>query len=338
MGSAQVSSFGSTGGTEILDITIRSRGGAQASILTWGAVVRDLVVPGPAGPQRVVLGLDSIGDYEAYSPHFGAVPGRFANRIAHGRFTLDGKTYTLPRNEHGITCLHGGSRGFGTVPWRLVDHSESSVTLALLSPDGDQGFPGTCEATCIYTMLEPATLRFELTATTDKPTVVNLTNHCYFNLDGSADVRDHEVTIHAEAMTPTDATLIPTGSIDPVEGTVFDFRRARTIRSAGGQLYDLNYVLSAARAADGLVHAATVRGTTGVTLSVHTDQPGLQFYDAAKLDCPVPGLGGAHYGAHAGFCMETQLFPDAPNQPAFPSSVLRPGERYGHATEFRFSR
>ena len=337
MSSARTAPFGSTGGVDVTEVTIRSKAGAEAKILTWGAVVRDLTVPTASGPQRVVLGLTSLGDYEAYSPHFGAVPGRFANRIANGRFTLDGVTYDLPRNEHGVTCLHGGTHGFGTIPWRLAGHSETSVTLALRSPDGDQGFPGTCEATCVYTMLEPATLRFDLSATTDKPTVVNLTNHCYFNLDGSTDVRDHEVTIHADAMTPTDAALIPTGAIESVDGTPFDFRAPRTIRAAGGQLYDLNYVLSGRRGADGLVHAATVRGTTGVTLSVHTDQPGLQFYDAAKLDCPVPGLDGVRYGPHAGFCMETQLFPDAPNQPTFPSSVLRPGERYAHASEFRFA-
>lgn len=337
MSNAQTVSFGRIDGTEVTKVTIRSKGGAEAAILTWGAVVQDLTVPTAAGPQRVVLGLNSIEDYVAHSPHFGAVPGRFANRIANGRFTLDGTTYDLPRNEHGLTCLHGGPRGFGTIPWRLVDGSETSVTLALRSPDGDQGFPGTCEATCVYTMLEPATLRFDLFATTDKPTVVNLTNHCYFNLDGSSDIRDHHVTIHAEAVTPNDADLIPTGEIAPVAGTPFDFRASRSIRAGGGQLYDLNYVLSGPRGEDGLVHAATVRGTTGVTLSVHTDQPGLQFYDAAKLVCPVPGLGGAHYRAHSGFCMETQVFPDAPNQPGFPSSVLRPGERYAHATDFRFA-
>lgn len=334
MSSAQTAPFGTADGVDITEVTIRSRGGAEARILTWGAVVRDLRVPTAGGLHPVVLGLNSLDDYRAYSPHFGAVPGRFANRIARGRFTLDGTTYELPRNEHGITCLHGGTHGFGTIPWRLVTATENSVTLALRSADGDQGFPGTLDATCVYTMLEPATLRFELSATTDKATVVNLTNHCYFNLDGSADIRDHQVTIHADAVTPTDADLIPTGDIKPVDGTPFDFRSARTVRAAGGQLYDLNYVLSGE---PGFKHAATVRGTTGVTLDVYTDQPGLQFYDAAKLDCPVPGLSGAPYGPHAGFCMETQLFPDAPNQPGFPSSVLRPGERYAHATEFRFA-
>ncbi len=336
MGDARLAPFGSVGDAEVQEVTIRSRGGAEARILTWGAVVRDLRVPTPSGPRGVVLGFDGLDAYRMYSPYFGAVPGRFANRIAGGRFALDGRTFDLSRNEGGTTTLHGGAHGFGTIPWRLVDHSDAHVTLALTSPDGDQGFPGALEATCTYTMTEPATLRVDLAATTDGATVVNLTNHSYFNLDGSADVRDHVFAIHAEAVTPTDAALIPTGEIMPVAGTPFDFRTPRTIREAGGpdgQLYDINYVLSGAGP---FRHAATVRGTTGLTLEVHTDQPGLQFYDAAKLHCPVPGLGGALYAAHGGFCMETQLFPDAPNQPAFPSSVLRPGERYAHATEFRF--
>ena len=337
MTSAKVAPFGSVGDAEVSEVTIRSRAGAEARILTWGAVVRDLRVPTAAGLKGVVLGLNTLDDYRMYSPFFGAVPGRFANRIANGRFTLDGRTYDLSRNEGGVTTLHGGTHGFGTAVWRLADYSERTVTLRLSSPDGDQGFPGPLEAFCTYAMVEPATLRVELSAAAAGATVVNLTNHSYFNLDGTADVRDHEVVIHADAVTPTDAALIPTGEIMPVDGTPFDFRTPRTLRDAGGedgQLYDINYVLSGAGP---FRHAATVRGTTGVTLEVHTDQPGLQFYDAAKLHCPVPGLDGTLYGPHAGFCMETQLFPDAPNKPHFPSSVLRPGERYAHATEFRFS-
>ncbi len=337
MSIAQIMPFGSIGGVDILQVTLRSAS-AEAKILTWGAVVRDLVVPSAQRPQSVVLGLNSIEDYAAYSPHFGAVPGRFANRIAGGRFSLDGRTYDLPRNDHGINCLHGGPHGFGKSPWSIKDHSENSVTLTIHSPDGDAGFPGAVDATCIYTLEEPATLRFELYAVTDKPTVINLTNHSYFNLDGSADILDHEVTINAEATTPTDANLIPTGSLAPVAGTPFDFRQPRTVRNPAGQTYDINYVLSASEKAGILNHAATVHSPkSGVTLQVHTDQPGVQLYDAAKLNCPVPGLGGRHYGPHAALCLETQLFPDAPNQPTFPSSVLRPGERYAHRTEFRFT-
>ena len=338
MTTAQVQTFGQIDGATISQITLRSRAGAEAKILTWGAVIRDLVVPARQGSRRVVLGLDTIEDYKAHSPHFGAVPGRFANRIAGGRFTLEGRAYDLPRNDHGVNTLHGGPHGFSKRPWVLGDCSDTSVTLTLRSENGDEGFPGTLEATCIYTLVEPATLRFELSAVTDKTTVVNLTNHSYFNLDGSPDILDHEVTIVAEAITPTDATLIPTGQIAPVAGTAFDFRLPRTVRNTAGQTYDINYVLSGAVGPDGLRHAATVHSPrSGVTLQVHTDQPGVQFYDASKLNCPVPGLGGATYRQHGALCLEAQNFPDAPNQPTFPSSVLRPGERYAHSTEFRFA-
>ena len=338
MSNAQITPFGRIDGVEIQEITLRSRAGAEAKIITWGAVVRDLVVPSAKGPQRVVLGLTSIEDYTAYSPHLGAVPGRFANRIAGGRFSLDGQTYELPRNDHGVNCLHGGPHGFGKSPWQIKKRSDNAVTLTIHSPDGDAGFPGAVDATCVYTLLEPATLKFELYATTDKPTVINLTNHSYFNLDGSADILDHELTINAESRTPADATLIPTGEIVEVAGTPFDFRQPRTVRNAAGQTYDRNYVLSGSGKAGPLVHAATVRSPkNGVTLEVHTDQPGMQFYDAAKLNVPVLGLGDAKYGPHGALCLETQLFPDAPNKPSFPSSVLRPGERYAHTTEFRFS-
>ena len=295
------------------------------------------MVPTASGPQHVCIGLTTIEDYKKHSSHFGAVPGRFANRIAGGRFTLDGQAYTLPCNEGGINTLHGGPQGFGKRPWTIVAHTENSVTLTLHSADGDAGFPGNLEATCVYTMLEPATLRFDLTATTDAPTVVNLTNHAYFNLDGSPDILDHVLTINAESRTPTDEHNIPTGAIEPVAGTPFDFRSPRPVRNEAGQAYDLNYVIGGKR--DGvLIHAARATApSNGLTMNVFTDQPGIQFYDAKKLDCPVPGIGGAHYGNHAGFCLETQLYPDAPNKPNFPSSVLRPGERYRNVTEFRFS-
>ena len=339
MGSAAVRSFGEVEGTAIEEVTIRSRAGAEARILTYGAVIRDLVVPSKAGPQHVCLGLNSMEDYRAHSPHFGAVPGRFANRIAGGRFTLEGKSYDLPRNEGGITCLHGGGKGFGKRPWTIAGSTENSVTLTLHSADGDAGFPGAVDVTCTYTLLEPATLRYELHATTDAATVVNLTNHAYFNLDGSPDILDHEVTIKASARTLLDEHLIPTGEIASVEGTPFDFRLARPVRDPSGQSYDINFVIDGASVAGGpLVHAARVHSPkSGVTLDVCTDQPGVQLYDAKKLNCPVPGIEGAHYGPNAGLCLETQLFPDAPNQPTFPSSVLRPGERYTNVTEFRFS-
>lgn len=328
--------FGTLEGEDVIEVTIRSKGGAEARIITFGAVIRDLVVPSAQGPQPVCLGLETIAHYVEHSPHFGAVAGRVANRIAGGRFPLDGRIYDVPRNERGVNCLHGGDRGFGTRNWTVAATAPDSVTLTLHSADGDEGFPGAVEATCIYTMLEPATLRCELTATTDAPTVVNLTNHAYFNLDGSADVRDHLLTMHASARTPLDADLIPTGEIAPVAGTPYDFRTERPLRNPAGQSYDTNYVLD--RTGGGLVHGARVRSAaSGLTMDVYTDQLGLQLYDAGSLDCPVPGLRGAHYGRHAGLCLEAQLFPDAPNHPNFPSITLRPGTTYRNVTEFRFS-
>ena len=335
----QVGSFGEADGVEIKEITLRNGAGATASVITWGAVLRDLVVPSAAGPQRVVLGLNTLDDYRAYSPHFGATPGRFANRIAGGRFTLDGQDYTLPTNEKGKTTLHGGPKGFGKLPWRL-DHAEAdAVRLVLDSPDGDAGFPGAVRATCTYRLLDPGTLAVTLDARTDAPTLVNLAHHSYFNLDGSADVRDHEVMLNCPFMTPADADNIPTGEIRAVAGTPYDFTAPRPIRNATGTNYDNNFVLGPMPdPRTGLAHAATVRSLrNGLALDVHTDQPALQFYDAAKLNCPVPGLGGAHYGPHGGFAIECQLYPDAPHHRHFPSAVLRPGQVYRQHTEYRFA-
>ena len=335
----QVRSFGFADGVEIQEITLRNAAGATASVITWGAVVRDLVVPSAGGLQRVVLGLNTIEHYRAYSPYFGAIPGRFANRIAGGRFVLDGQAYHLAINEKSGNTLHGGPKGFGSVPWRLGQFDETSVTLLLDSPDGDEGFPGHVRASCTYTLAEPGTLIVELEATTDTPTILSLAQHSYFNLDGSADVRDHEVQLNCDFVTPVDADLIPTGEIRAVAGTPFDFSAPRSIRNDAGQDYDINYAIAPAPdPATGLAHAATVRSRkNGLTLEVHTDQPGVQFYDAAKLHCPVPGLDGARYGAYGGLALECQLFPDAPNRRHFPSAVLRPDRTYRQHSEYRFA-
>ena len=211
-------SFGGIGGAPVFEVTIASSAGASAKILTYGAVVRDLVVPASNGLQRVVLGLNTIEDYLAYSPSFGAVPGRFANRIANGRFTLDGVAYQLDRKPGQKHTLHGGPNGFGHRIWKLGAYDASSVELILESPDGDAGFPGALTATCVYRLLEPATLRVELSAVADRPTIVNLTQHSYFNLDGSPDILDHELTLFADFYTPADDELIPTGEIRAVAG------------------------------------------------------------------------------------------------------------------------
>lgn len=335
---AAVRAFGDMDGAEIQEITIRSPEGAEAQIITWGAVIRDLVVPVNGKPQTTVLGLNSLADYRAHSPSFGAVPGRFANRIARGQFTLDGHPYQLPLNEKGRTTLHGGPQGFGKRPWRLVGHDDASVTLALTSTDGDAGFPGHLEVTCRYALVG-LTLRMELSATTDAPTVVNLTNHSYFNLDGSADILAHELTVFAGFRTAVDDDLIPTGEIVAVAGTPFDFRTARAVKDPSGQTYDTNFVLAdQPDPQTGLAPAARLKSLkNGLTLDVATDQFGIQVYDGAKLNVPVEGLHGARYGAFGGLALETQTFPDAPNRRHFPSSVLRPGETYRQVTEYRFS-
>lgn len=331
-----IQQFGETDGHSILEVAIGSAAGATAKIITWGAVLHDLQVPSPTGPRRVVLGFDRLEDYVAHSPYFGANVGRYANRIAGARFALDGREYLLERNE-GRNTLHGGFASYGKRPWKLGAHDASSVTLTLHSPDGDGGFPGNLDVTLTYRFVEPATLRLEMSAVSDAATIVNLAHHSYFNLDGSADIRDHELTLHADFYTPVDAELIPTGEIRAVAGTPYDFRAPRRIRH-GSQTYDTNFVLSRMRdPATEQAHAATLRASTGdLAMEVHTTEPGVQFYDGAGIDCPVPGLGGVTYGAHAGLCLEAQVFPDSPNHRHFPRCILRADDVYQQVTDYRF--
>jgi aldose 1-epimerase len=330
--------MGRLGAVDILEVELRSEAGAVAKVMTWGAVLRDFVVPGPNGPQRVVLGLDRLEDYLVHSPYFGAVVGRYANRIGDARFRLGGHEVRLLANE-ADNELHGGPVGFGKRPWSLVAHSRNSATLALLSDDGDQGYPGRLFATCIYELEEPATLRITLLAFADRPTPVNLSTHSYWNLDGSPDVRDHRLQVHADFITPTDSELIPTGAIAPVAGTPYDFRASRPIRSHDPYPdYDMNYVVRRERAAaPELAHAATLSSpVSGLAMELWTTEPGLQVYDGHKVDIPVPGLGGARYGRYAGMPLEPQRFPDGPNRSYFPSCILSPGEVSRQATEIRF--
>lgn len=344
--SADVRIFGAVEGQPVQEITLRNAAGASAKILSWGAVVRDLVVPKPGGVQRVVLGLNSLEDYITHSPHFGAIAGRYANRIAHGRFTLDGASHQLPLNQEGKHSLHGGGHGFGKMPWTLLHADASSCTLGLISPDGDANYPGTLNVACRYTLTEANALRVELSAFTDKPTILNLCHHSYFNLDGGADILDHSLTVRANVMTPVDADLIPDGSLAPVSGTPFDFRKPRPIRLAGPDgkrfWYDHNFVLRREHResdASGLeiAHAATLASEkSGLSMEVWTSEPCLQVYDGFKVNVPVKGLDGAVYGASAGICLEPQHAPDSPNLPHLPSTVLRPGGLYRQVTEYRF--
>jgi aldose 1-epimerase len=329
--------FGMIGDTAVLETEIGSKAGARAKIISYGAVLRDLLVPVGGKLQRVTLGLNTIEDYIQHSPSFGAVPGRYANRIANGRFVLDGVEYTLDRKPGDKHTLHGGPKGFGKRVWKVGDHGPDFVSLSLESPDGEAGFPGAMRATCVYRWLEPATLRVELGAVADKPTPVNLTQHAYFNLDGSRDILDHELTLACDFYTPSDAELIPTGEIRAVAGTPYDFRETRTIRNAAGVAYDNNFVARLRPGSDDLAFLARARSPkNGLTLELHTTEPAVQVYDAAKLNCPVPGLDGARYGAHAGLCLEPQAYPDSPNRRHFTDTVLRPDQEYRHVSEFRF--
>ena len=335
-----VRAFGEADGVTVFEVILRSAGGAEAKVISWGGVLHDLVVPCTQGPQRVVLGLNTMDDYLKHSPHMGATAGRFANRIARGRFAIDGHAYETPCNEGGKNALHGGGKGlgFGSRPWKLGLHDASSVTMSLHSPDGEAGYPGNLNVNCTYRLLESATLEVEMRAWTDAPTLVNLAHHSYFNLDGSADARDHELLLHADFYTPVDEDNIPTGEILKVADSAFDFCAARPIRNAQDQRYDHNFVIAPMPdRATGLALAAILRSPrNGLSMEVRTTEPGLQFYDGAKLSCPVPGLGGATYGAHAGLCFEAQTYPDAPNHRHFPSAVVRPGAAYRQVTQYKF--
>jgi aldose 1-epimerase len=328
--------FGSLDGQDVLQVSLTGPDGMEMKVLTWGAVVRDLVVPSAAGQQRVVLGLNSVEDYVAHSPYFGAIVGRHANRIGGACFTLNGETYRLDANE-GHNQLHGGTMGFGSRLWSIIDHSAASVTLSLVSEDGDMGYPGRLVATCTYTLLPSCGLRIVLEATCDRPTPVNLTTHGYFNLDGSADISSHELMIAGDHITPTRPDLIPTGEIRAVAGTDYDFTAARPIHGAQHTLYDTNFVLRGPYGE--LRHAATLASPkSGVSMELWTTEPGVQFYDGHLLDMPVQGLGGARYGRHGGLCLEPQRFPDSPNNAHFPSSLLVPGQVSRQVSELRFSR
>ncbi|MBV9114658.1 MAG: galactose mutarotase [Hyphomicrobiales bacterium] len=334
-------------GSEIREARLVGGSGCEASILELGATLRDLLVPlGGRKPQRVVLGFDALEPYDGRAHHAGAIVGRCANRIAKGRFSLDGISYQLPLNEKGLHSLHSGPNGFDRRAWRIVEHAGDQVTLALLSPAGDQGYPGTLKVWCRYQLLEPATLKLELTATTDAATIVNLAQHPYFNLDGSEDARDHELMVAADFVTPVDGELIPTGEITAIAGTPYDFRSPRVIRQVRSQGsspfgYDVNFVLRGANGQssgpDVLAHAATLVGPrNGLALELWTSEPGLQVFDGHDLSFAAPGHGGRHYGEGAGIALEAQHFPDSPNHAHFPSVVLRPGEIYRRRTEYRF--
>jgi aldose 1-epimerase len=343
-------SFGkTTDGRPIDRYTLKNAHGLEADVITWGAIVTRLVVPDRTGtPGDVVLGFDTLDGYLKEHPYFGAIVGRYGNRIAKGRFTLNGKTYTLATNN-GPNSLHGGLKGFDKQVWtaRPVTAADGqAVELSYVSKDGEEGYPGTLTARVTYTLTNSNALRIEYDLTSDKDTVANVTNHSYFNLagQGTGDILSHEAMINADRFTPVDETLIPTGELRPVAGTPFDFRTPMPIGSRitatdeqikFGKGYDHNFVVNGE--AGSLRHAVRVtEKTSGRVMEVYTTEPGVQFYTGNFLDGSLRGKGGKVYAFRNGFCLETQHFPNSPNTPSFPTTVIRAGEHYKSQTEYRF--
>jgi aldose 1-epimerase len=335
-------------GTPITLVSLANGRGMEVDVIGYGGIVTRLSVPDAKGrPGNVVLALDSLEEYVSCSQYLGALIGRYANRIAGGRFTLDGTTHQLSLND-GENHLHGGEEGFHEKSWRMEPFTtpgSAGVVLTLVSPEGDQGYPGTLAVQAIYELNARNELEVRFQATTDAPTIVNLTHHSYFNLAGEGDIRDHVLMLPADRFTPVREGLIPTGELRPVDGTPFDFRRGKAIgedivadsdQVTLGQGYDHNWVLEGE--ADGrLVLAARVtEPKSGRMLEVWSVEPGVQFYSGNSLDGSLAG-GGKVHTRRSGFCLEPQHFPDSPNQPAFPSTVLRPGETYQTQILYRFS-
>jgi aldose 1-epimerase len=337
-------------GQRVSVYTLRNRRGAEARVINYGGAVVSLRVPDRTGKLGdVVLGFDDLEGYLKQTFYIGALIGRYGNRIANGRFTLDGVEYQLATNNNG-NHLHGGVRGFDKVFWQarpLTAKEGAALELTYLSHDGEEGYPGNLSVRVIYTLTNDNTLRIDYEATTDQPTVVNLTQHSYFNLagEGSGDVLHHRLQINASRFTPTDATSIPTGELRAVRGTPFDFTRAAEIGSRindtdeqlkFGSGYDHNFVLDGRAGA--LKKAAEVyEPTRGRVLEVWTTEPGMQFYTGNFLAVEGGGKNGHAYPRRTAFCLETQHYPDSPNKPAFPSTVLRPGGRFRSTTIYRFS-
>jgi aldose 1-epimerase len=338
-------------GTEVQLYTLTNAHGMKVTITNFGGTVTSILVPDRTGKLGdVVLGFDNARGYQSpeflkSGPYFGGLIGRYGNRIKAGRFTLDGKAYQLATNN-GANHLHGGKRGFDKVVWqgqRGTSPDGQTLTLTYVSKDGEEGYPGNLTVTVVYTLTPDNALRLDYTATTDKATPVNLTNHSYFNLNHGAakDALGHELMLDADRFTVVADDLIPTGELRPVVGTPMDFRQPHAIGERIGQVpgakpggYDHNWVLTKAA---GLRKAASVyEPVTGRTMDVLTDQPGIQFYSGNFLDGTLTGKGGTTYGPHYGFCLETQHFPDSPNQATFPSTILRPGETLRSTTVYRF--
>jgi aldose 1-epimerase len=343
----QKSDFGKTADGTAVDLyTLTNDNGMKAKIITYGGIVTELHVPDRDGKLGdVVLGFDNLDGYLAGHPYFGALVGRYANRIAKGKFTLDGKEYTLATNN-GPNSLHGGNVGFDKKVWKAEPEERADgavLKLTYTSPDGEEDYPGTLTSTVTYTLTNQNELRIDYRATTDKATPINLTNHSYFNLGTAAagDILGHELMLAADAYTPVDDTLIPTGEIRSVHGTPLDFTTPTRIGARIDQLpkiggYDHNFVLR--RGGRNLTLAARAYDPkSGRVLEMLTTQPGVQLYTSNFLDGKLKGKGGVAYGKHQAFCLESQHFPDSVHQPKFPTVILKPGETYEQTTVYKFS-
>jgi aldose 1-epimerase len=345
--SIEKASFGVTNeGIPVDEYTLVNDNGVMAKFITYGGALTSLYVPDKNGKfADIILGFDSLDGYEsAANPYFGCITGRYANRIGNGQFTIDGRTYTLAQNN-GPNSLHGGVKGFNRVVWKAFPFKSPegpAIRFKYLSHDGEEGFPGNLSVTVTYTLTNQNELKIEYLATTDKPTVVNLTNHAYFNLagEGVGNILDHLLQIVADNYTPVDNTLIPTGEIAPVAGTALDFTTPRAIGERVMEFaeppfkgYDHNFVLN--NQTGQLALAARVEEpTSGRVMEVWTTEPGVQLYTGNWLD--LVGKGGKYYGQFAGFCLETQHYPDSPNKSNFPPVVLKPGETYSTMTIYKF--
>jgi aldose 1-epimerase len=339
--------FGKTpDGQEVEVITMTTPSGCRAKVITYGGILVSLEVPDRDGkPGDVVLGFDNLDDYIEKNPYFGTITGRYANRIGKGSFVLDGVEYKLATNN-GPNHLHGGIKGFDKVVWNIEETTATSdkalLKLSYLSKDGEEGYPGNLDCTVIYTLTEDNELKFSYEATTDKPTMLNLTNHSYWNLagQGNGDVLAHEVRFNADKYTPVDEGLIPTGELRSVKDSPMDFTKPMTIGSRIKQIhiggYDHNFVLNG-KSGEMKLCARVYEPTSGRVMEIHTTEPGVQFYTGNFLDGSLTGKDAKVYKKHYAFCLETQHFPDSPNKPDFPSVVLRPGQKYETVTVHKFS-
>lgn len=328
--------FGKVNGQDVTEIRLANRDGMAASILNFGAIIRDLVVPSTTGHRHVVLGYQSLDGYLSNPSYLGVTAGRYANRIEGGKFSLNGIEHDLTANEKGKTHLHGGHQGLGRRVWTIIEDGMDHVTMEYLSANGEEGYPGDCTIRARFRLMGPATLAIEYAVTCNAPTPVNIAQHSYFTLQENTDIREHELQINADLYTPVDADLITTGEVLKVQGTPFDFREPRLIGKppSGKPLpYDINFVL---RGQGMRTIAQATSPDKKLMMEVISTEPGLQFYDGAGLAETAPPLTGQEHKPYFGFALEPQRFPDSPNKPHFPSAILKPGETYRQMTAYRF--